>query len=215
MSIAQVKYQTRYILTWTSFFISSYCQLNSVACHQVLREWSHQSLHWPSTHPESSSGLRPGMRYSVFRGFPRVRCFLEKIFEPNFLHLLLSRKVLKSLTETSAPSWPAAIFYQNMCFDCMYPPSLKSHIYWPPLSPFQSSSSELPERLPPRATVLIVPHIKLNSQRPRCAFFSANTIRVGRWIWWSHFFPVPQPNHVLITSLSLKKKKNQFSQLAF
>lgn len=44
MSIAQVKYQTRYILTWTSFFISSYCQLNSVACHQVLREWSHQSL---------------------------------------------------------------------------------------------------------------------------------------------------------------------------
>ena len=61
-----------------------------------------------------------------------------------------------------------------------------------------------------RAHILL--QIKFNTQLPRCGFFSADTIRVARW---SHVSPsFIQPNYVLLTSLDLKKKKNQFSQLA-
>ena len=64
--------------------------------------------HRPSTHPERSSRQRSGMRHSVLweklaeQAFRYIDIF-RRFYEPSFLHLLISRKTLKSLTETSTP----------------------------------------------------------------------------------------------------------------
>ena len=65
--------------------------------------------HCPSTHCERSSGQRSGMRHSVLwekvaeQAFRELDIFRRRFYEPNFLHLLKSRKALKSLTGISAP----------------------------------------------------------------------------------------------------------------
>ena len=62
----------------------------------------------PSTPPERSSGWRSRVRHTLLwetdsTGLQIVRYFQEKILWAQFLHKLLSRKTLKSLTVISAP----------------------------------------------------------------------------------------------------------------
>ena len=97
--------------------------------------------HWPSTHPERSSGWRSGMEHSVV---------WEKLAEQAFRELDIFQKILGALFLTSSriykstkitnrdicSSWLAATFCQNVCLTThipLCPP--KSHIYWPPLLP--------------------------------------------------------------------------------
>ena len=62
-------------------------------------------------------------------GLQIVRHFLEKILWAQFLHLLISRKALKSFTMTFHDQQePSA---KNACLIAHTPPSPKSHIYWP------------------------------------------------------------------------------------
>ena len=71
-----------------------------------------------------------------------VRYFQEKIYEPRFLHLLILRKTLKSLTEIPVPrdqQQPST----KMC-SWWHVPLCQNHIYTDsPLLPLWNSSSEL------------------------------------------------------------------------
>ena len=81
--------------------------------------------------PERSSGWRSGVGRSVlwenWQNRSSGRYFQEKLLWVQFLHLLLSRKALKSFTVTSAPcdqQWPI-----KCVLGCMYLPLHQKHIY--------------------------------------------------------------------------------------
>ena len=83
---------------------------------------------WPSTHSERSSGIRKEALCVLGKtgivGLQIVRYFQEKILWAQFLHLLISRKVLKSfmvilLLVTSSN------FLQKHVLDCMHSPFTK------------------------------------------------------------------------------------------
>ena len=66
------------------------------------------SNYWPSTPPERSSGWRSGVRHSElwenwWTDLYIVRYFQEKILWTQFLHLLITRKALKSFMVMSVP----------------------------------------------------------------------------------------------------------------
>ena len=94
-----------------------------------------------------------------------VTYFQEQILWAQFLHLLISRKAVKSFIVTSGPCDRGNL--QKCVLDCMYPTSPKSHIYWPFPLPLGRSFSKAVSW----AIVLILPPIKLNSQLSRCDFF--------------------------------------------
>ena len=79
-------------------------------------------------------GIRTGLQINIFK---------RRFYEPNFLHLLISRKALKSLTETSAPhDWqqPCAKMCAWVCVS-LPSPQIKYILTSP-------TSSELPQRYP-------------------------------------------------------------------
>ena len=68
----------------------------------------------------------PGLQIDNFR---------REFYEPSVLHLLIPKKALKSLTETSAP-WD----YQQILLICgldVYTPFAKPYIYLPPISLYE------------------------------------------------------------------------------
>ena len=69
----------------------------------------------------------------------QIDLFRRRFYEPNFLHLLTSRKALKSLMETSAPRNQQQPFWET---------SIKMRA-WPPPLPLWSGSAELFERMFP------------------------------------------------------------------
>ena len=88
------------------------CQLKTSTCRlplQGLSHWPVQSLTFNTRCKEFKEEIRREALCALGKtGRTRlqiVRCFLRgrRLYEPDFLHLLLSRKALKSLTVTSAP----------------------------------------------------------------------------------------------------------------
>ena len=85
---------------------SKTCHLQIDTCHLPL----HMSCFncWPWTHPERSSGWRSGMKHSVLWENWQKRS-LDSYFQEaiilwaQFLHLVISRKALKSFMVMSAP----------------------------------------------------------------------------------------------------------------
>ena len=144
------------------------CQLKIITCHLFLQEWSHSPLQlltmntpWKEFRMEIRNEALGALAKTGRTGLQTV-IFRRRFYEPNFLHHLISRKILKSLMETSAPPLGRQTVISSnplpkCVLDCMDPLHQKPHAYWPPPLPLQNSSSELSERLSPR--------------------------------WWSHFAP--------------------------
>ena len=69
---------------------------------------------------------------------PQIVICRTRFYKPNFLHLLISRKELKSLTvnllfmTSSNLLVTSGKFLPKCVSDCSSPSSSKSHIYWPP-----------------------------------------------------------------------------------
>ena len=74
---------------WGQRGLRKRCQLKIGICHLPLRGLSHCSQ-WPSTHPERSSGWRPGKRRSVLweklaeQAFRELDIFRRRFYKPIF-----------------------------------------------------------------------------------------------------------------------------------
>ena len=108
----------------------------------------------------------------------QIDIFWRKFYEPNFLHLLIPRKALKSLMETSVPcdliasfSCLVATLYQDVCLGGRHTPIAKAiYILTSPATSSKQFLRAIWEAVP-QAIVLSKPQTKLNSQLSRCTFF--------------------------------------------
>ena len=119
------------------------CQLKPSTCHlplQGLSPWPLQSLISNTPWKESKEEIRKEALYVLGKTsrtcLQVVRYFLRqrRFYEPNFLHLLISWKALKSLTVTSAPRGEPQTS-AKMCAWLHAPSSLKWWMVLPP-APF-------------------------------------------------------------------------------
>ena len=107
-------------------------------------------------------------------GLQIVRYFQEKVLRAHFLHLLVSRKALKSFVVTSAPHELQGTRSQPSVKTCawLYLPLQQNHVYTNlPLCLFGAGFPSHPEMLLPGLYVLILPQMKRISQLWGCAYF--------------------------------------------
>ena len=133
---------------------------------------------WPSTPSEGSSGWTAGMRRSGENGQSQSsdRYSQELTLWAQFLHLLISKKALKSFLVTSAPQdkQKSSAKKNNICLTACTYPSPKSHICWPSLPSsclFGAVSQSHVRCCLPNYSPCFAP-IKLNSRLSHYDFFS-------------------------------------------
>lgn len=160
------------------------CQLESGTCHLPLQRLNLElpqlltlSTPWKELRVEIRSKTLCALGKTGRTGLQIVGYFQGKILWAQFLHLLISRKALKSFLVISAPMASSNLhetssnLLWNACLTACTPLH-PSHLF-ADLSPyfFGASFSELSEMLPPgRPTALILPQEKLNLQLSFCVF---------------------------------------------
>ena len=173
-----------------------YVTLKVDICHLPLEEVSHKLLplltlntSWKEFKVEIRSEVVCVLGKTGRTGLQTVRCFPGKILWVHFLHLLLSRKALKSfmwclLLVTSGNLHETSDYLLKECaLDCVYSPfTTISYILTspPPTSLVQFLRAIW--NAASRAIVLILPPIKLDSQLSYCAFFSEDSCKRNKFV---------------------------------
>ena len=174
-----------------------YVTLKVDICHLPLEEVSHKLLPLLTLNTSwKEFRVRSGVRHSVFweklaeQAFRLLDIFRGRFYESNFCISSYLEKH-ENLSCDVCSWWLAAtfmrlaiIFWKNVFLIACTPPSPQSHIYWP------SSPTSLVQFLRAiwnaafRAIVLILPPIKLGSQLSHCAFFSVDSCKRNKFVFY-------------------------------
>ena len=78
----------------------------------------------------------------------------------------------------------AVIFWKNVFLIACTPPSPQSHIYWPSPPTFLGPFLRAIWNAASQAIVLILPQIKFDSQLSHCAFFSVDSCKRNKFVFY-------------------------------